>query len=314
MSIELKIKKNIPLAPLTTFKIGGPAKFYVEVAAKEDLVEAVEWAKKEKEPIYYLGGGSNLLIADEGLPGLVIKFANREAVNVSPRFVCGSGASLAYAISLARAAGLSGLEWGFGIPQATIGGCVRGNAGGFGMNTGDVVETVEAYDLKKNRFETLSQKDCQFGYRSSIFKTNLDLIIWSATFRLKPAPAEQINALVENNLQKRDSSQPRLPNAGCAFKNLFVDDIRRVNPQFAEFIDEQGVAKGGKIGAGYLIDMHGLKGKVFGGAKISLEHANFIVNTGRATAKNVIDLMEFVKKEILIRFKVELEEEIVVLK
>jgi UDP-N-acetylmuramate dehydrogenase len=314
MSIELKIKKNIPLAPLTTFRIGGPAKFFVEVATKEDLVEVIEWAKKEKEPIYYLGGGSNLLIADEGLPGLVIKFTNREAVNLSPRFNCGAGASLAYVISLTRSAGLSGLEWGFGIPQATIGGCIRGNAGGFGMNTSDVIETVEVYNLKKNRFETLSQKDCQFGYRTSIFKIDNDLIIWSATLRLNPASAEQINKLVETNMQKRDTGQPRLPNAGCAFKNLFLDDIRRVNPQFAEFIDEQGTAKGGKVGAGYLIDMHGLKGKAIGGAKISLEHANFIVNTGHATAKDVMELVDFVKKEILVRFKVELEEEIVLLK
>jgi len=105
--------------------------------------------EKEKEPIYYLGGGSNLLIADEGLPGLVIRFANREAVNLSPRFSCGAGASLAYVISLTRSAGLSGLEWGFGIPQATIGGCIRGNAGGFGMDTASVIETVEHIILKK---------------------------------------------------------------------------------------------------------------------------------------------------------------------
>jgi UDP-N-acetylmuramate dehydrogenase len=314
MAIELKIKKNIPLAPLTTFRIGGAAKFFVEVKSKEDLVEAVEWARKEKEPIYFLGGGSNLLIADDGLPGLVIKFINREAVNLSPRFACGAGASLAYVISLTRAAGLSGLEWGFGIPQATIGGCIRGNAGGFGMNTSDIIETVEAYNLKKNRWEVLSQKDCQFGYRTSIFKTDPELIIWSATMRLKAAPAGEINAMIDNNMKKRDTSQPRLPNAGSIFKNLFVEDIRHINPQLAEFITEQGVAKGGKIGAGYLIDLHGLKGKTIGGAKISLEHANFIVNTGRATARDVIELMEFVKKEIKIRFKVELEEEIVILK
>ena len=314
MVIELKIKKNIPLAPLTTFRIGGAAKYFIEVANKEDLVEAIEWAKKEKEPIYCLGGGSNLLIADEGLAGLVIRFANREAVNLSPRFSCGAGASLAYVISLTRSAGLSGLEWGFGIPQATIGGCIRGNAGGFGMDTSSVIETVEAYNLKKGRWEIFSQKDCRFGYRSSIFKTDPDLIIWSATLKLNPTPAEEINKLVDANMQKRDISQPRLPNAGCAFKNLFLDDIRKANPQFAEFIDEQGVAKSGKVGAGYLIDLHGLKGKAVGGAKISLEHANFIVNTGHATAKDVMELVDFVKKEILVRFKVELEEEIVILK
>jgi UDP-N-acetylmuramate dehydrogenase len=314
MAIELKIKKNIPLAPLTTFRIGGSAKFFVEVKTKDDLVEAVEWARKEKEPIYFLGGGSNLLIADEGLSGLVIKFVNREVVNLSPRFACGAGASLAYVISLARAAGLSGLEWGFGIPQATIGGSIRGNAGGFGMNMGETVETVEAYNLKKNRWETLSQKDCQFGYRASVFKTSPDLVVWSSILRFRPAPAEQINAIIEENMGKRDAGQPRLPNAGCAFKNLFLDDIRHANPQFAEFIDEQEVAKEGKVGAGYLIDMHGLKGKTIGGAKISLEHANFIVNTGHATAKDVIELMEFVKREIKIRFKIDLEEEIVIIK
>lgn len=314
MPIEMKIKKNIPLAPLTTFRIGGPAKFFIEVAAKEELVEAIEWARKEKEPIYYLGGGSNLLIADEGLPGLVIRFSNREAVNLSPRFNCGAGASLAYVISLTRSAGLSGLEWGLGIPQATIGGCIRGNAGGFGMNMSDIIETVEVYNLKKNRFEIFSQKDCQFGYRASIFKNDSELIIWSSTLRLKSAPVEQINAMVESNMKKRDSGQPRLPNAGCAFKNLFLDDIRKVNPQFAEFIVEQDVAKNGKVGAGYLIDMHGLKGKAIGGAKISLEHANFIVNTGHATAKDVLDLVEFVKREIEVRFKVTLEEEIMLLK
>ena len=304
----------MPLAPLTTFRIGGAAKFFIEVSTQEDMVEAIEWARREKESIYYIGGGSNLLIADEGLPGLVIKFANREAVNLSPRFNCGAGASLAYVISLARSAGLSGLEWGFGIPQATIGGCIRGNAGGFGMTTGDIIETVEVYDLHKNRWETLSHKDCRFGYRDSVFKNDNDLIIWSATLRMKPAPAEQINAMVENNMKKRDAGQPRLPNAGCAFKNLFLEDIRRVNPQLAEFIIENGAAKGEKVGAGYLIDLHGLKGKAIGGAKISLEHANFIVNTGHATAKDVVELMDFVKREIQTRFKVDLEEEIVFLK
>jgi UDP-N-acetylmuramate dehydrogenase len=314
MPIELKIKKNIPLAPLTTFKIGGSAKFFVEVETKEDLVEAVEWAKKEKETIYYLGGGSNLLIADEGLPGLVIKFANREANNLSPRFYCGAGASLAYAISLTRAAGLSGLEWGFGIPMATIGGCIRGNAGGFGMDTGETVETVEAYNLKKNRFEILSQKDCQFGYRTSIFKQDPGLLVWGVTFKFRPLGAEAINAAIEENAKKRGATQPRLPSAGSAFKNLFLEDVRHINPQLAEFIIEQDRTKGGKVGAAYLIDMHGLKGKAVGGAKISLEHANFIVNTGRATARDVMELIDFVKREIKIRFKIDLEEEIVVLK
>jgi UDP-N-acetylmuramate dehydrogenase len=314
MLVEDKIKKNVILAPFTTFKIGGPARFFIEVKTKEDLEEAVEWAEKNGEKIYFLGGGSNLLIADEGLPGLVIKFSNREVNNMSPRFACGAGASLTYVISSAKAVGLSGLEWGFGIPMATIGGSIRGNAGGFGQSLGEVVETVETYDVKKHRFETLSQRDCQFGYRTSIFKQNPDLLVWSVVLKLKPEKVEEIQKKIEENLKKREAGQPRLPNAGCVFKNLFIDDVARVNSSLLEFINEQGVAKGGKLGAGYLVDLRGLKGKAIGGAKVSLEHANFIVNTGRAKAKDVMDLIELVKGEVKLRFKVDLEEEIVVLK
>jgi UDP-N-acetylmuramate dehydrogenase len=314
MPVGDKIKKDIPLAPFTTFKIGGPARFFIEVKEKEELAEAIEWAKKNDEKIYFLGGGSNVLINDDGLPGLVIRLSNREVANLNPRFHCGAGASLAYTISLTRGAGLSGLEWGFGIPLATLGGCVRGNAGAFGMETGDYVETVEVYNIKKNKFEMFSHKECNFSYRSSIFKENPELIVWGVTLKLKPASAEEINSLIENNLKKRDTGQPKLPSAGSVFKNLFFDDILKVNPALAEFIKEQDATKGGKVGAGFLIDQRGLKGKTIGGAKISLEHANFIVNTGRATSKDVLDLINFIKEEIKLRFKVDLEEEIVIMK
>jgi UDP-N-acetylmuramate dehydrogenase len=312
--IDDKIKKDVPLALFTTFKIGGPARYYIEVKTKSDLEGAIQWAKNNDQRVYYLGGGSNLLIADEGLPGLVIRFANREVNNMSPRFHCGAGAPLSYVITQARAAGLSGLEWAFGIPLATIGGSIRGNAGGFGQSMGEVVETVEFFNIDKERFEFLSQKDCDFSYRSSVFKQNPSFLVWATTLKLKPTPVEEISSTIENNLKSRESSQPRLPNAGCVFKNLFLDDIVRVNPSLGEHIKEQGVSKNGKVGAGYLIDMRGLKGKAIGGAKVSLEHANFIVNTGRATAKDVLDLIELVKGEVKLRFNVELEEEIVILK
>ncbi|MFA5248120.1 MAG: UDP-N-acetylmuramate dehydrogenase [Patescibacteria group bacterium] len=312
--INEKIQKDVVLAPFTTFKIGGPARFLVEVKTREDLAEAVKWARDKEQPTYYLGGGSNLLITDEGFPGLVIRLANREAIIKGDRLYCGAGASLAYCISLSRGANLSGLEWGFGIPLATIGGSVRGNAGAFGASIGEIVETVEYFNVKKEKFEFLSRNDCDFDYRNSIFKKNLDMVVWNIVLRLKPATAEEISANIESNLTHRDKGQPKLPSAGSVFKNLFLNDILQVNPSLIEFINEQGVAKGGKIGAGYFIDLRGLKGKTIGGAKISLEHANFIVNTGRATAKDVLELIEFVKKEIELRFKIKLEEEIVILK
>jgi UDP-N-acetylmuramate dehydrogenase len=314
MPIEDKIQKEVILAPFTTFKIGGPARYYVEVKTKAELSEALAWAKKNDQKVYYLGGGSNLLIADEGLPGLVIRFANREVNNMSPRFHCGAGASLAYVITQTRAAGLSGLEWAFGIPMATVGGSVRGNAGAFGQSMGEVVETVEFYNVEKERFEFLSQKDCQFSYRNSVFKQNPNYLVWNATLKLKPMPAQDISESIEKNLKSREAGQPRLPNAGCVFKNLFLEDIAKVNPSLSEHIKEQNMSKGGKVGAGYLVDLRGLKGKAVGGAKVSLEHANFIVNTGRATAKDVLDLVDLVKKEIKLRFSVDLEEEIVIMR
>jgi UDP-N-acetylmuramate dehydrogenase len=314
MLIDDKIQKDVSLAPFTTFKIGGPARYYIEAKTKQDLVEAVAWAKENDQNVYYLGGGSNLLIADEGLPGLVIRFGNREVNNMSPRFHCGAGASLAYVITQTRAAGLTGLEWAFGIPMATVGGSIRGNAGAFGQSMGEAVETVEFYNVEKERFEFFSQKDCQFSYRSSIFKQNPSFLVWNATLKLKAAPAQEISDLIEKNLKSREAGQPRLPNAGCVFKNLFLDDIAKVNPSLSEHIKEQNMSKGGKVGAGYLVDLRGLKGKAVGGAKVSLEHANFIVNTGRATAKDVLDLVDLIKKEIKLRFSVDLEEEIVLMK
>lgn len=314
MPLEDKIKKDVSLAQFTTFKIGGLARFFIEVKTKDDLSAAIEWAKKEDIKVYYLGGGSNLLIADEGLPGLVIRFSNREVNNMNPRFHCGAGASLAYAVTQARAAGLSGLEWAFGIPMATIGGSIRGNAGAFGQSMGEVVETVEFYDIAKGRFEFYSQKDCRFSYRNSVFKENHDLLVWNVILKLKPAKTEEISELIEKNMKNREAGQPRLPNAGCVFKNLFMEDVARANPSLAQLINEKGAAKGGKVGAGYLIDLRGLKGKAIGGAKISLEHANFIVNTGRATAKDVLGLIELVKNEIKLRFNIELKEEIEIMK
>jgi len=313
MGIEAKIQKNVKLAPYTTFKIGGPAKFFVEIKFAEDLKEALAWAKKNEVKIFSLGGGSNLLISDKGFDGLVMNFANKGITNLNPRFHCGAGASLSGAVNLSRSSNLSGLEWAIGIPKATIGGSIRGNAGAFGQNIGEIVETVEAFNIKKNRFEFFSRNDCQFGYRTSKFKTDPNFLIWGATFKMRPDSREEINKRIEENMRSRDDRQPKLPSAGSVFKNLFLDDIRQINEKIALHIVEEKKSKGGKVGAGFVIEFCGLKGKKVGGAKISLEHANFIVNTGRATAKDVLDLIEKIKKEVKKMYGIELEEEVQIL-
>ncbi len=304
------IKRNIVLAPYTTFKIGGMAEYFVEVRFAEELKEALAWVKKNEVKIFSLGGGSNILIPDEGFSGLVIRFVNDNFVNLNPRFRCGAGVSLSRVVNLARSCNLSGLEWAIGIPRATVGGSIRGNIGAFGRTIGEIIETVEIFNIKKNRFEFKSRNDCQFGYRTSIFKNNSDFLIWGATLKMIPDKREEIDKKLEKNRKNRYEGQPKLPSAGCVFKNLLLDDISRGCEKLAFYIMENKIAKKGKVGAGFLIEFCGLKGKKFGGAKVSLEHANFIVNTGRATAKDVKKLIKYIKKEVKKICGLELEEEI----
>jgi len=310
MSIQVKIKQNFPLAPLSTFKIGGPAKYFLEAESKEDLAQAVEWAGNNKVDLFLLGGGSNVLINDAGVDGLVIKFGNKNINLRGERLECGAGAGLAQAGRTACSHCLSGLEWTVGIPGATVGGSVRGNAGAFGMAMAEIVETVEAFSLAKERFEFFSNKDCEFDYRESFFKHNPEYFIWSVVLKMKPETDKKIQEALESNLKFRENIQPRLPSAGSVFKNFFFEDLKEQSPRLAEYAEENGAVKGDKVGAGWLVDLMNLKGKKIGGAKISLEHGNFIINTGQATALDVIALISFVKQQVRDRFNVQLQEEI----
>ncbi|MEA3464097.1 MAG: UDP-N-acetylmuramate dehydrogenase [Patescibacteria group bacterium] len=309
MSVESKIEQNIPLAPLTTFKIGGPAKFFISVNTKEDLLGAYRWAKKNKEQVFILAGGSNVLINDNGVDGLVIKINNSGMAVKGERIECGAGASLSKAVRSTIGNNLSGLEWASGIPGA-VGGAVRGNAGAYGLSMSDFIEIIEVFNKKKKKFEIFSNKDCKFCYRGSIFKKKNNYLIWSAVLKMKKSEFIKINSLIEKYSEMRAKNQPKLPSAGCVFKNLDFVNLRQNTPIYANKAVEAGAVKGGKVGAGWLINELGLKGKIIGGAKISLEHANFIVNTGKATAENVIMLISFIKQQVRTKFGVQLQEEI----
>lgn len=310
MPIEAKIKQNISLALFTTFKIGGPAKFFIEIKLKEELVEAYKWAKNNKEKIFILAGGSNLLINDKGVDGLVIKINNDDIAVHGERLNCGAGASLARAISIAISSNLSGLEWAAGIPGATVGGAVLGNAGAFGFSSSETVETVEIFNIKKNKFELFSNKECRFNYRQSIFKEKKNYLIWNIILRLRKERVGEVEKKVNEILKFRNKMQPKLPSAGSVFKNLSIASLRNFNGNLADMAESENIVKGGKVGAGWLIDLSGLKGKTIGGAKISLEHANFIINTGKATASDVVMLISYIKQQIRNKFKVQLIEEI----
>jgi len=253
------LKKNIFLKNYTTFRIGGRAKYFFVARKKEDLIKAILVAKKFKLPFFILGSGSNLLISDKGYEGLVIK----------------TGTPLSLYV-------FKGLEWAAGIP-GTIEGAVYGNAGAFGKSMKDAVKSVEVFDTKTGKIEIFKNKDCKFGYRSSIFKKKKNLIILSVKIKTKKSDPQKI----KQYLDYRKKTQPlNLPSAGSVFKN----------------------PKG--VFAAELIEKCSLKGKKIGNVKISEKHANFIINLGKAKAKDIRKLIDLIKKRVKKKFKTKLEEEI----
>lgn len=188
----MEIKKNVALAEYTTFKIGGPAKYFFAAKNKNEVIKAIEWAKNKNLPFFILGGGSNLLVSDRGYNGLVIK----------------TGTSLSLYV-------LKGLDWAAGIP-GTIEGAVYGNAGAFGKSMEDIVETVEAFDAKIKKIKVFENKDCKFEYRNSIFKKNKNLIIISVKIKLRKSNLNKIKGYLN---YKKENQPLNFPSAGSVFKN-----------------------------------------------------------------------------------------------
>ena len=307
----LKIKEKISLQEYTTFKIGGPARYFFVAKNKEDLKNAILWAKKKKLPFFILGGGSNVLFSDNGFNGLVIKIqnSNLKIQNENSKFkiICGAGLPLVKLVFKSSEIGATGLENLVGIP-GTLGGAIWGNAGAFGREIGDLVEEVRVLDVGSSKLEVkkLKKEDCKFGYRNSIFKRRKNWIILEATLELKKGNKKEIEEKIKEILKLRKEKQPlELPCAGSVFKNVPIKKVpKKIQEKFNEKI------KNGFLPAGVLIEAAGLKGFQIGGAKISEKHANFIVNLGGAYAKDVWKLIQKIKKEVKRKFKINLEEEI----
>ncbi|MFH1597651.1 MAG: UDP-N-acetylmuramate dehydrogenase [Patescibacteria group bacterium] len=282
---ELKgIKAKVPLARYTTFRIGGPASFFYSAKSNDLLVKSIKLAIQEKVPYFLLSGGSNVLVSDTGFDGLVIKADNQNFQFTDNTLEADSGVILNKLVAEGTKRGLSGLEWAAGIP-GTVGGAIRGNAGAKDGEMKDIVDWVEVVKEDGDTIN-MSSKDCQFKYRDSLFK-NKDLIIISAKLNLEQDDQQQIQQRVASNLKNRLDTQPfQEHSAGCIFKN----------PEGAS--------------AGQLIDQAGLKGKKIGGAEVSDKHANFIVNTGKATAEQVVMLIGLIKQKIRNQHNIQLQEEI----
>ncbi len=281
-----ELKQDILLKDYTTFKIGGKAKYFYKAETKEELIKAVKITKKIKLPFFILGGGSNILVADKGYQGLVIKMLHTNHLILDTKISTEAAVPLSLLVKKSLDSNLTGLEWGIGIP-GTVGGAIRGNAGAFGKSISDIIKQVEVFNSEKEKIENYSQKNSDFAYRESVFKKRPELVILSAELELKIGNKEEIQKKMKECLDYRKNSQPlEFPSAGSIFKNP---------PD---------------ISAGQFIDRCGLKGKRIGDVEISRKHANFIINLGNGKAEDVLKLINLMKKQVKDKFNIQLEEEI----
>jgi UDP-N-acetylmuramate dehydrogenase len=306
---HLKIQQNILLAPYTTFKIGGPARYFVEARDEEELLEAIRFAQENNLEIFILGGGSNILVNDDGFDGLVIHIQNTKYQIQNTTMQCDAGLPLSEAVRLAKENSLTGLEWAAGIP-GTVGGAIRGNAGAYGGTMGEITESVRFLDINTELIcvaSGINSEECKFCYRDSIFKQNKNLIILSATIKLQKGDKSAIENKIKDIIKQRAEKLPKSPSAGSFFLNPIVKDKELI----ARFEREKGLkCRDNTLPAGWLIAEVGLRGKQIGGAAVSQEHANFVVNLGSATAQDVLAILSFVKMKVRDELGVQLREEI----
>ncbi len=283
--IKGKVDFDVPLRDFTSISIGGLAKAVVEPVDIEDVRRVIDFSRNEDVPLLFLGNGTNVLIVDEGFPGVVVRVAPNfgEYWVEDGSIVAEAGVSLHELIKISQNEGLSGLEFAIGIP-GSLGGAIWINAGANSHSIGDIVEKVDVItqDLE---YKSFSKDEIGFGYRRTVFQERPDFI-WKVYLKLREASPEEIKNNILEFAERRKSQPANLPSAGCIFKN-----------------------PPGNY-AGKLIELAGCKGLRVGGAVVSSEHANFIVNRGDATSTDVLKLIEIIREKVRRDFGVELELEI----
>ena len=287
-----RIKQNEPMSKHTSFKIGGPAEFFIKIVSIEELQKILEFAKKEKIKITILGNGSNILVSDKGIQGIVIK-TNLKEITIKNKKQNKVEITTDDAVPIGMLAQkllkqeITGFEEISGIP-GTIGGAILMNAGAHGKEMKDIITEITAIDYN-GQLHTFTNEQAEFTYRNSIFSSG-KYIILQAKMMLEKGNTNDIKAKMDEYAQYRKDKQPiEYPSAGSTFK------------------------RGNNFITAKLIDEAGLKGYSIGGAKISEKHAGFIINTGGATAQNVLDLAKYVTDKVYEKFGKKIEFEIKVL-
>jgi UDP-N-acetylenolpyruvoylglucosamine reductase len=286
------VQRDFPLARLATVRTGGRARLFARVGSETELLELLAWAKAAGTRVAVVGSGSNLLIADEGVDGLVVKL-DRELARIERvgerSLLCGGGARLPAVAARAAQAGLAGIEFGVNIP-GTVGGAVRMNANAYGGQLSQALEAVRI--AGPAGIERRAPKQLGFGYRCS--NIAMGEVVVDATFVLLPADAAQVKATLAGLRARRHEAQPQgIKTFGSTFKN-----------------PDDGDPRAGGRTAGLLLSEAGCNGLQLGGARFAPKHANFIENTGRASTAEIVALMAEGRRRVLERFGVALEPEV----
>ncbi len=302
---NVAVLENEPLHLHTRFAIGGPCRVFVEAAGVEAVSRSVAVARASGAAWVTLGGGTNLIVSDEGFDGIALRPMGSAITSSAPAVIAAeAGASLQRLVDASIERGWSGLHTMTGIP-GSVGGAVYGNAGAYGRSVAESLVEVEFFDGATVR--RLDNAGCRFRYRESVFKQHKDWVILSASFRLQPGSAEPLRAEASRILAIRNSKYPpEMKCAGSIFKNLMLDELaepvrRQVPPE---------VVREGKVPSAYFLEQAGAKGMRAGGIEVADYHANLIYNTGSGNAAELRGLINELKRRVRDRFGLELEEEV----
>jgi UDP-N-acetylmuramate dehydrogenase len=301
---NLTVSLDTPLAPHTRFAIGGPADVYAETRSEQAFVAAIEAARASGLETMVIGGGTNLIVSDEGFRGIVLRFRADSLAAGSQSVTADAGAELQDLVDFTIAKGLQGLETLAGIP-GSVGAAVYGNAGAYGHSISERVVQVRFYDGSAVR--AFTRDECQFQYRESVFKSRKEWVIFSTELLLDRADSAGLRRTADDILKVRNEKFPvTMKCAGSIFKNLLLRDLP---PKVAAAIPA-GVVREGKVASAYFLEQVGAKGMERGHIRVATYHANLIYNAGGGSAADLCVLIGDLKDRVRARFGIELEEEV----
>jgi UDP-N-acetylmuramate dehydrogenase len=301
---NLAVSVQAPLSRYTRFAIGGPADVFAETCSEEAFAAALAAARELAMPVMVIGGGTNLIVADEGFRGLVIRFRGERISSDGTRVIVGSGAVLQDLVDFANRSALKGLETLAGIP-GWVGAAVYGNAGAYGHAIGERVAEVRFFDGAA--VHSFDHDQCAFRYRESIFKARKEWIIFKTVLDLEPASAAELERISADIVAVRNQKfPPTMKCAGSIFKNFLVQELP---PTVAGAVPAP-VVREGKIPAAWFLEQIGAKGMRRGGIQVADYHANLIYNSGDGTAAELRAVIAELKARVRERFGIEVEEEV----